>query len=194
MKPAQNLIARCKEILAWQRTGILTGDALREMADAQGEQTRGDLRIAEAETAREAMRFVLEAGDLATSEQPASTNQAAHAHPKLFSVGIHLDYNIPDRWAARIDYDTWEHHADPRCITGSIGTKYVDENLTDVIDRALAAAKAIGVVFPSGAGGAPHIYIDEDRAAVLPSDWRQMIADQCARLGWETCYPVTEKT
>lgn len=193
MKPALNLIARCKEILNWQRTGILTGDTLREMAEGLAGHTRGDLRIAEAETAREAMRFVVDAGEAVPAEVPASTDHSNDDLPKLCSVGIHLDYNIPDRWAARIDYDTWGLHADPRCISGSIGTKYVDEDLTAVIDRVLSAAKAIGVEFPAGLGGAPHIYIDEERAAVLPHGWRQMIADQCARLGWITCYPVEQK-
>ena len=53
-----DLVERCKEILNWKQTGILRGEALRNFANPQ----YGDsaLRIAEDETASEAMRFVIE--------------------------------------------------------------------------------------------------------------------------------------
>lgn len=51
---------RCAEILSWHRTGVLEGDALRTMAAGQREAIRDDLQIAEANTCREAMTFVLD--------------------------------------------------------------------------------------------------------------------------------------
>ena len=52
------LKARCAEILQWQKTGILTGNALRNFA---AEKYPGDahaLQMAEADTAREAYRVL----------------------------------------------------------------------------------------------------------------------------------------
>lgn len=53
-----DLIERCKEILAWQRTGVLTGDALRAYANARWPDEHDPLQIAEKETAREAFRIL----------------------------------------------------------------------------------------------------------------------------------------
>lgn len=56
---ADDLIARCAEILEWQKSGVLSGNALRSYA--AGKRYSGDhneLQIAEADTAREAYKFV----------------------------------------------------------------------------------------------------------------------------------------
>ena len=51
---------RCAEILSLHRTGVLEGEALRTMAAGQREAIRDDLQIAEANTCREAMTFVID--------------------------------------------------------------------------------------------------------------------------------------
>ncbi len=54
-----NLLERCREILEWQETGILKGDALRSYC--QSKIWGGDpsaLRMGEGETAQEAYRFI----------------------------------------------------------------------------------------------------------------------------------------
>jgi len=53
-----DLIERCREILAWQRTGVLRGDALRPYANARWPDEHDPLQIAEKETAREAFRIL----------------------------------------------------------------------------------------------------------------------------------------
>ena len=53
-----DLIERCREILAWQRTGVLPGDALRAYANARWPDEHDPLQIAEKETAREAFRIL----------------------------------------------------------------------------------------------------------------------------------------
>lgn len=59
--PDTNLAERCKEILAWQKTGVLPGEALRTFAE-QWKDNMHKLMIAEKVTAVEAMQFVLSLG------------------------------------------------------------------------------------------------------------------------------------
>lgn len=62
-----DLIERCREILAWQRTGVLPGNALREYANARWPDEHDPLQIAEKETAREAFRILARAAAASTS-------------------------------------------------------------------------------------------------------------------------------
>lgn len=66
------LAARCAEVLNWHRTGVLKGEALRTMSETQPDDLRGDLRIAEAKTALEAMAFVVAYGELVERELAAN--------------------------------------------------------------------------------------------------------------------------
>ncbi len=61
-----DLIERCREILAWQRTGVLPGDALRAYANARWPDEHDPLQIAEKETAREAFRILARAAAAST--------------------------------------------------------------------------------------------------------------------------------
>lgn len=65
-----DLIERCKEILAWQRTGVLPGDALRTYANARWPDEHDPLQIAEKETAREAFRILARAAEASTPAAP----------------------------------------------------------------------------------------------------------------------------
>ena len=57
--PDADLQARCKEILSWQRTGILPDGALRTYAGSKDYSERHDcLQIAEAATAKEAFEYI----------------------------------------------------------------------------------------------------------------------------------------
>lgn len=56
----EDLRARCAEILAWQKTGVLKGDALRGYARAQWyADEHNSLQMAEADTARQAYAFLV---------------------------------------------------------------------------------------------------------------------------------------
>lgn len=60
--PDADLQARCKEILSWQRTGILPDGALRTYAGSKDYSERHDcLQIAEAATAKEAFEYIASA-------------------------------------------------------------------------------------------------------------------------------------
>ncbi|WP_447896794.1 hypothetical protein [Stenotrophomonas acidaminiphila] len=65
-----DLIERCREILAWQRTGVLPGDALRAYANARWPDEHDPLQIAEKETAREAFRILARAAAAITPAAP----------------------------------------------------------------------------------------------------------------------------
>ncbi len=53
-----DLLNRCREILNWQSTGILKGEALRGFGRSRWSGDPNELQIAESETAREAYRFI----------------------------------------------------------------------------------------------------------------------------------------
>lgn len=55
-----DLSARCREIVAWRRTGRYRGTELQRMADSLDDQSEGDPPLARAElaTIREALLFV----------------------------------------------------------------------------------------------------------------------------------------
>jgi hypothetical protein len=108
----------------------------------------------------------------------------------LNSGGIKLTFDARGGWVATVEFSTWEH-ATASCIEGSIGTRYFDADLNAIIDRAMAAAQSIGVAFRDASGLEPHIYVDgdgEDPNVTLPPNWRQLVDEQCKRLGWKTCY------
>lgn len=110
----------------------------------------------------------------------------------LNSTGIKLKFDPSHGWVATVDFSTWEHATDT-CIEGSIGVCYFNRDLQKTVDLALEAAKTIGVVFHDKTGIEPCIYVEgdgEDPAVVLPPNWRQMICEQCDRLGWKTVYQV----
>jgi hypothetical protein len=58
--PESNLVDRCKETIEWQKTGILKGDALKNLAETIPNRPYR-LQLAEKKTWEEAMLFVLRA-------------------------------------------------------------------------------------------------------------------------------------
>lgn len=54
----EDLAARCAEIEHWHRTGLLKGDTLRAYAERKYPGDDHALQLAEADTAREAFRYV----------------------------------------------------------------------------------------------------------------------------------------
>lgn len=102
----------------------------------------------------------------------------------LISTGVSLEYREGGGWAATVEFSTQEH-AVATCIEGSVKTRYFDSDLQVVIDRALEAAKAMGITF----GSEPLIYVDNDGEGVpVPSNWRALIEEQSVRLGWTCTY------
>lgn len=57
--PEIDLVERCREVLDWQNTGLLKGNALRDFAETLTSATGHELQSAEIATAREAMKFVI---------------------------------------------------------------------------------------------------------------------------------------
>jgi hypothetical protein len=59
--PPADLVARCREVLNWKRSGVLHGDALRRLAASEWrhKDERNELRLAETQTADEAMEMIV---------------------------------------------------------------------------------------------------------------------------------------
>lgn len=76
----EDLARRCAEIINWQDTGILQGDALRAFANKQPKlSSGGGLMLAESKTAREAMEFVVAASQSAHSGDVPSRFEKARS-------------------------------------------------------------------------------------------------------------------
>jgi len=84
-----DLIERCKEILAWQGTGMLTGDSLRAFADSRWPNDDDSLRRAESETAAEAFRFVATLPAASTPAAPAAVDPVAAYERELAAGATH---------------------------------------------------------------------------------------------------------
>lgn len=123
-------------------------------------------------------------------------NTTAEQNPsQLNSTGILLQYDPCHGWNAMIEFSTWQH-ADPACIEGSIGMRYYVQGLPEAIDMALAAAARVGVVFHASPELQPRLYVPSDGEGpgiVLPSNWRQLLNEQCERIGWPHSYPDDEQ-
>lgn len=106
----------------------------------------------------------------------------------LMSTGIKLSHNSRQGWSAEIEFSTMEH-AQPSCIEGRIGTRYSSANLSEVVDRVMVVAKQIDIQFLKEGGICPAIYVEDDGDDPdLPSDWREIVGQQCTRLGWKNVY------
>ncbi len=89
-----DLIERCREILAWQRTGVLPGNALREYAKARWPDEHDPLQIAEKETAREAFRILARAAAASTPAAPGIDLAPFHAlHASLVEQADDAELN-----------------------------------------------------------------------------------------------------
>jgi hypothetical protein len=122
----------------------------------------------------------------------AVTNNEALAMQPIKSSGIKLKFDPAHGWIATVEFST-EEHATETCIEGSIGVRYFNQDLGKAIQLALVAAKTIGVSFHDGLGLEPSLYVEgdgEDPSVPLPTNWRQLIAEQSARLGWKSASQV----
>lgn len=63
--PDADLVARTRELMAWQKSGVLEGDALRNYAKALPAPSTDDLQLAEEFTKRAACQWVIDQAPLA---------------------------------------------------------------------------------------------------------------------------------
>lgn len=73
--PTEDLKLRCAEILGWQKTGILTGNALRKFAANKYPEHHDALQMAERATAKEAYAFIA-----AAPRPPAAQANTGESH------------------------------------------------------------------------------------------------------------------
>lgn len=112
------------------------------------------------------------------------------AMKQINSNGVKLKFDPSHGWIATVEFSTWEHATDS-CIEGSIGVRYFHRDLSRTVDLAVAAARTIGVAFHDKPGIEPCIYVEgdgEDPTVHLPANWRQLVREQCDRLGWKSVY------
>lgn len=57
--PDPVFVSRCSEVVAWQKTGILTGEYLREYAQQTWPNEEANLQLAESKVLRQACEFVV---------------------------------------------------------------------------------------------------------------------------------------
>lgn len=114
---------------------------------------------------------------------------------ELLSVGIkltfHPSFSMPlvERWSAKVEFRT-KRIGTVDAISGTIGTQYMDTDLSKVIDRVVEAAESIGVTFIKNDQVQPLIYVDEDpqARAQMPDNWRDQVFKESERLGWDCLY------
>lgn len=98
----EDLAARCAEIEHWHRTGLLKGDTLRAYAERKYPGDDHALQLAEADTAREAFRFVAASRVAAPVAPLAPLAQLAQLAPertdrdRLDAMGRHRIAVIPE--------------------------------------------------------------------------------------------------
>ena len=73
-----DLIQRCKEILAWKKTGLLKGDALHSFANKKWGEDHFALQLAESDTVNEALETLVAQPD-PISNDTALIQQMLHA-------------------------------------------------------------------------------------------------------------------
>lgn len=105
---------------------------------------------------------------------------------KLQSYGIAVTYHESGQWDALVSFHTPGKHGESGCIEGTIGPKYIGD-LIEVVRLAKSSAESIGIGFEE-----PNIYVENDgETPNLPQNWRSLIAEASAQLGWTTCYLVS---
>lgn len=114
-----------------------------------------------------------------------NTKANAPSNAALVSTGIRLRHQQNALWSATVEFSNLLH-ANPKCISGSIGPEYILP-LSVAIDRAICAAESIGITFKS-----PILYVEDDgespAVANYPHNWRDLIHAESDRLGWEFIY------
>ncbi len=127
----------------------------------------------------------------------------------FWSTGIRLDYRADkNAWGTHLSFHDGGFAGDDapddhRIVTGgTLSTRYhvVDGQKTDaltaVIDAIVRDAKALGIQF-TDLGRGPALYVSgdgDDPDVDLPGNWRELVAAQCARLGWRNVYAPAEAT
>lgn len=111
----------------------------------------------------------------------------------LKSVGIDVSFHPGYGWSATVKYSTMQFADRQQGIAGKIGTQYIVPDLSQAIAMTKEAAEAIGVSWETGFP--PSIYVagdGEDPSIPLPSNWQEIIEEQCSRLGWSTPWAIRQ--
>jgi hypothetical protein len=97
-----DLQERCREIIQWQDTGILPGQALRALADQIGEDDGGhSLQRAESKTAREALEIIA-----ATQAQPSPHPAVGGSGGDVKAKYDELIYSVGNKWPGETRHQT----------------------------------------------------------------------------------------
>lgn len=127
--PSESLIARCREILDWQATGVLKGEVLREFAQTIPHAEHHALQSAEAATAREAFKFICA---LAT---PAPQGAAVDVNELMGLV----DKHGAARWATGVMEQTGRKREAAQCDADAVAAR---EKVEAALRSRLAAGTA----------------------------------------------------
>jgi hypothetical protein len=107
----------------------------------------------------------------------------------FWSVGITLRYHPRSHnccWSAEVVYRDNHTFTQEVAVEGRITTQLGE--LTQVIDRVMAAAQALGIVWRTDIPGCPSLYVagseDDDVQNELPAGLYDMVQLEAARLGW----------
>lgn len=105
----------------------------------------------------------------------------------FWSTGISLTYHPRKhnvRWSAAILYRDNNTFTQEIAVEGSFTTQLGE--LNPVIDRVLAAAQALGIVWRTDIPGSPALYLEmEDDNSTVPESMRQLVRRKAAAIGWE---------
>lgn len=121
-----------------------------------------------------------------------------HKSPGYWATGIVLRCD-GQRWCGWIDYlddGFCDDNADAGAISteGTLRTRYMVWDgdqvsaLSAVVDTLIADAAKLGIRLVNPFGGVPSLYYEgdgEDPTNPPPAGWRQLLAAEAARIGWQ---------
>jgi hypothetical protein len=109
--------------------------------------------------------------------------------PRYWSTGIMVRSWDWDQWSVSLEFkdDGFCNHASTE---GELKLRYVVFDLTAGIDQLKADAERMGIVW-ADILSCPTIYMygdGEDPDSFYPLNWREIVNEQAARLGWQPGY------
>lgn len=112
---------------------------------------------------------------------------------RYWYTGITVRHLAGEGWAARLDFLD-DGFAESGSTQGTLTTRYFEATLSAAVDLLRGDADRLGLQAGTGEIG-PTIYYEgdgESADAPPPPNWRQLLAAECARIGWEapTFYEV----
>lgn len=107
---------------------------------------------------------------------------------RFWSTGITVRWLDDGRVHVSLDFHD-DGFAEPGTVEGKLRLRYYQNDLAQSLDTLIADAERLGIEFLNPAIGKPSLYVHGDGESdreYYPSNWRDILAEQAARLGWHS--------